>query len=88
MNQKLPVEVMSYDADLDQVVPRKIVNWFDNGRTESFFRVTTARGGGNGRSQFACTPNHMISTPGGWRPGRGSMHWRNESTRKPIARHW
>ena len=68
VNQKLPVEVMSYDAELDQVVPRKVVNWFDNGRTESFLRVTTARGGGNGRSQFACTPNHMIRTPGGWRP--------------------
>src|SRR5437016_6017498 len=47
VNQKLPVEVMSYDAELDQVVPRKVVNWFDNGRTESFLRVTTARGGGN-----------------------------------------
>ena len=68
VNQKMPVEVLSYDAELDQVVPRKIVNWFDNGRTDSFLRFTTERGGGNGRSQFACTPNHLIRTPGGWRP--------------------
>jgi recombination protein RecA len=27
-----------------------------------------ARGGGNGAAQFAATENHLISTPGGWRP--------------------
>src|SRR5207302_1737387 len=39
----------------------------DNGPTESFLKFTVARGRGNGRSQFACTPNHLIRTPGGWR---------------------
>jgi len=67
VNQKLPVEVLSYDSDLDAIVPRKVVNWFDNGRTESFLSFTVARSGGNGRAQFACTPNHLIRTPAGWR---------------------
>src|SRR6266498_1955354 len=28
---------------------------------------SVAAPGGNGRSSFACTPNHQIRTPGGWR---------------------
>ncbi len=67
VNQRMPVEVLSYDADLDAVVPRKVVNWFDNGPTERFLQFTVAGGGDNGRAQFGCTPNHQIRTPGGWR---------------------
>jgi recombination protein RecA len=67
VNQKLPVEVLSYDPDLNAVVPKKVVNWFDNGRTDRFLQLTVAKPGGNGRSQFSCTPNHHIRTVGGWR---------------------
>jgi recombination protein RecA len=67
VNQKMQVEVLSYDPDLDQVVPRKITNWFDNGVTDKFLQFTVAKPGGNGRAQFACTENHQIRTPGGWR---------------------
>src|SRR5205807_568346 len=67
VNQKLPVEVLSYDAELDRIVPKKIVNWFDNGVTDQFLQFTVARAGRPGRSQFACTANHQIRTPGGWR---------------------
>jgi recombination protein RecA len=67
VNQKLPVEVLSYDPDLNAIVPKKVVNWFDNGRTDRFLQFTVAKPGGNGRSQFACTGNHQIRTPGGWR---------------------
>ncbi|HEX9682549.1 MAG TPA: recombinase RecA [Acidimicrobiales bacterium] len=67
VNQKLPVEVLSYDPDLGQVVPKRVVSWFDNGPTDRFLQLTVARGSGNGRAQFACTPNHKIRTPGGWR---------------------
>ena len=67
VNQKLPLEVLSYDPELGKVVPKKIVNWFDNGKTERFLQVTVAHPGGNGRSQFGCTPNHLIRTPSGWR---------------------
>jgi recombination protein RecA len=67
VNQRLPVEVLSYDPESGAVVPRKVVNWFDNGPTDEFLQFTVGRPGGNGRSSFACTPNHKIRTPGGWR---------------------
>jgi len=67
VNQRLPVEVLSYDPELGEVVPRRVVNWFDNGRAEQFLQITVARPMGNGKAQLACTPNHQISTPSGWR---------------------
>jgi recombination protein RecA len=67
VNQRMPVEVLSYDPDTDAVVPKKIVNWFDNGVTDEFLQFTVAKPAGNGRAQFGCTPNHQIRTPGGWR---------------------
>jgi recombination protein RecA len=67
VNQRMPVEVLSYDAERDAVVPKKVVNWFDNGVTDQFLQFTVAKPGGNGRSQFGCTGNHQIRTPGGWR---------------------
>jgi recombination protein RecA len=67
VNQRMEVEVLSYDPATDQVVPRKIVNWFNNGRADQFLQFTAAKSGGNGRAQFAATENHLIRTPGGWR---------------------
>ncbi|QZA06168.1 recombinase RecA [Mycolicibacter heraklionensis] len=66
VNNKMDVEVLSYDPDTDRVVPRKVVNWFDNGPTEQFLQFTVEKSGGNGKSQFAATSNHLIRTPGGW----------------------
>jgi recombination protein RecA len=68
VNQRLDVEVLSYDPDTGTIVPRRIVNWFNNGRAERFLQFTVAKSGGNGRSQFAATENHLIQTPGGYRP--------------------
>jgi recombination protein RecA len=68
VNQRMDVEVLSYDPETCQVVPRKIVNWFNNGPAERFLQFTVARSGGNGKAQFAATENHLIRTPGGWRP--------------------
>jgi len=67
VNQRMDVEVLSYDAETDRMVPRKIVNWFDNGNAERFLQFTVAKSGGNGRAQFAATENHLVRTPGGWR---------------------
>jgi recombination protein RecA len=67
VNQRMDVEVLSYDAETDRMVPRKIVNWFDNGKADYFLQFTVAKSGGNGRAQFAATENHLIRTPGGWR---------------------
>jgi recombination protein RecA len=67
VNQRMDAEVLSYDPKTDRVVPRKIVNWFDNGNAERFLQFTVAKSGGNGRAQFAATENHLVRTPGGWR---------------------
>ncbi len=67
VNQRMPVEVLSYDPEIGAVVPRRVVNWFDNGVTEEFLQVTVARPGGNGRAQLGLTANHLVRTPGGWR---------------------
>jgi recombination protein RecA len=68
VNQRMDVEVLSYDPVTCQLAPRKIVNWFNNGTADRFLQFTVAKSGGNGRSQFAATENHLIQTPGGWRP--------------------
>jgi recombination protein RecA len=67
VNQRQDVEVLSYDPETGRIVPRRIVNWFNNGRTERFLQFTVAKSGGNGRAQFAATENHLVRTPGGWR---------------------
>ncbi len=67
VNQKLPVEVLTYDAETDSVVARPVTSWFDNGPAERFLQFSVAKSGGNGRSQFAATENHLVRTPGGWR---------------------
>jgi recombination protein RecA len=67
VNQKMPVEVMSYDPETDRIVPRKVVNWFNNGPVEEFLQFSVAKSGGNGLAQFAATENHLIRAPGGWR---------------------
>ena len=70
VNQKMDVEVLSYDPDLGKIVPKKVVNWFNNGPTEEFLHFRVERSGsgtGRGRSAFDLTRNHLIRTPGGWR---------------------
>jgi len=67
VNQKLAVEVRTYDPDSDSIVNRPVTNWFDNGPAAQFLQFTVEKSGGNGRSQFAATANHLVRTPGGWR---------------------
>ncbi|MBQ1049389.1 recombinase RecA [Micromonospora sp. C51] len=67
VNQRMDVEVLSYNPDTDRVEPKRITNWFNNGPAEQFLQFTVAKSGGNGRAQFAATANHLVRTPGGWR---------------------
>jgi len=74
VNQKMPVEVLSYDRELDRIVPKRVVDWFNNGKAEEFlhFKVERAGGGaGRGRASMALTRNHLVRTPGGWREAGG-----------------
>ena len=66
VDQKLPVEVRTYDPETNEIVNRPVTNWFNNGRTERFLQFTVEKSGGNGKAQFAATENHLVRTPGGW----------------------
>jgi recombination protein RecA len=64
VNQRLPVEVLSYDSQTGRVEPRRVVNWFDNGRADRFLQLEIA-GGPSGRRRLAVTENHIIFTRSG-----------------------
>ena len=58
----------SYDADLGASRAeegRRLVSTTAAPTTSCTFAVASRSG--NGRAQFACTPNHQVMTPGGWR---------------------
>jgi recombination protein RecA len=62
VNRRLPVEVMSMDPVTGEISPRKIMNYFRNGETESWLRFEFG-----GKRGFRCTPNHVVFTPDGER---------------------
>src|SRR6266850_1849434 len=64
VNQRLPVEVLSWDPATGTIQPRRVVNWFDNGRADEFIQFQVA-GGRSGYRHFAATENHVIFTPQG-----------------------
>jgi recombination protein RecA len=64
VNQRIPVEVLSYDPQTGSVQPRRVVSWFDNGQTDLFLQFVV-EGGASGRRRFGVTPNHLIFTPKG-----------------------
>jgi recombination protein RecA len=64
VNQRLPVEVLSWDPATGRIEPRRVVNWFDNGRTDRFLQFEV-EGGRSGRRRFAVTENHVIFAPMG-----------------------
>ena len=64
VNQRREVEVLSYDSRTGRIEPRRIVNWFDNGRADQFIQFEV-EGGRSGRRRFGVTENHVIFTPNG-----------------------
>jgi recombination protein RecA len=64
VNQRMQVEVLSYDPSTGKIEPRSIVNWFDNGRADRFLQFEV-EGGPSGRRRFALTENHIVFTPRG-----------------------
>jgi recombination protein RecA len=59
---------MSYNIKTRQFEPRRVVDWFDNGKTDHFLQFTVRRDSGSGKSSFACTPNHMLLAEDGYHP--------------------
>jgi len=68
VNQKLDVEVLSYNVQTGFFEPRRVVNWFDNGNADYFLQFKVGSNKGRGRSEFACTPNHLLLTEAGYVP--------------------
>jgi recombination protein RecA len=64
VNQRMQVEVLSYDPATGRIEPRRVVNWFDNGRADAFIQFQV-EGGRSGYRHFAATENHVIFTPRG-----------------------
>ena len=67
VNQRLPVEVLSYDPESGAITPRRVVDYFKNGQTDEWLRFEVEAGGGSGKRKFACTAEHVIFTPQGER---------------------
>jgi len=65
VNQRMPVEVMSMDPETGAIVPKRIVEYYNNGETDDWLQFEVAAGGGSGKRKFAITPNHVIFTPEG-----------------------
>ena len=61
VEKKLEGPVLSYDSETGKVVPRKIVNWFNNGKTNDWlqFKIIGSEAPGF-MTRFKCTPNHVL----------------------------
>src|ERR1700761_5198767 len=48
VNRRMDLEILSYDPESGRMVPRRIVNWFNNGKAEKFLQFSVAKSGKNG----------------------------------------
>jgi recombination protein RecA len=60
VEERMPVEVQSWDPETGKIEPRRVINWFDNGPTDEFIEFEV-----EGGRRFAATANHVIFTPQG-----------------------
>ncbi|NJO15197.1 MAG: recombinase RecA [Thioploca sp.] len=66
VTQRLPLKVLSYNQRTQSFESRRIVNWYDNGETDTFWHFKVAAPGSQLYYQFACTANHQLLTPTGY----------------------
>ncbi len=87
VNQRMPVEVMSMDPETGEISPRPDRRVLRQRRDR---RMAPVRGRGrrsSGKRKFACTPNHLIFTPEGEKPGlRRSRRATRSRGRQAIRR--
>lgn len=60
VNQRLPLEVLSYNLKNKSFESKRIVGWYDNGRADKFLQFVVRNNTKDGRATFGCTANHMI----------------------------
>lgn len=64
VNNKMNIEVKSFNEKLNIFEYKKIINWFDNGtsKVENFNTIVT-----EDQDRLTCTKNHQIFTKEGWK---------------------
>lgn len=68
VNQRLRVNVLTFDERDGRIEARPIVNWFKNGETHHWVSVVIrSTGKGNRPHRVKCTPNHHFLTSEGWK---------------------
>jgi protein RecA len=83
VSQRMNVEILSYNVKSGQFEPSRVVNWFDNGITDSFLEFTVETY--DGTSQFKCTPNHLLLGENGYVPAGELEVGERLVTAVPIA---
>jgi len=75
VNQKKKVKIISYNWKTGKMMDKEISGWYKNGNADKFLQITAYKPYGNGKAQIACTTNHPILTPSGWRKAENiSIH--------------
>ena len=59
VNQKLPIRVKSYNETTGEIEYKPVINWYRNGETKNWLKVTFFDAAGRERN-FVATPNHKI----------------------------
>ena len=63
VKNKEQVEVLSYNPDLNKLESNKIINWFENGKTEDWLKIGYKRRKRGGQKPYIkVTPNHKVFT--------------------------
>lgn len=65
VNQKLPVRVMSYNEKTGVLEPKKIINYYNNGKYNQLYKVKVAYPHISGESKFTVADDHLFPTPNG-----------------------
>jgi recombination protein RecA len=65
VTQKMPVRVMSYNESTGKLEPKKIVNYYQNGKYSQLYKVKVAYPHVSGESKFIVADDHLFPTPSG-----------------------
>ena len=65
VNQKMEVEVMSYNDSTGELEPQPIQDWYNNGNAKQFWNLKVKKHYDNGISYLPIGDDHLIPTPTG-----------------------
>ena len=69
VNNKLKLDILSYNEEKNCVEIKPIINWFRNGTAKDWKKICVM--GAHGQSyNLKCTPNHQILTIDGWKQAK------------------